>query len=90
MFKSKFMNICNKNGVTTENAKKAWEKIKYLAEHIEKNWDDMERLEFMSQEKRLQLREIAAEKGTEYTPRELDELVDFIILIKKTVKDWKD
>ena len=79
------MNLCQKNGVPIENAKKAWNKIQLLSEHIKKNWDDIEVLEYMSQDKRLKLRQLAAEKGTEYTPKELDELVDFIILVKHSI-----
>lgn len=85
MSKIVFMNLCQKNGVPIENAKRAWNKIQQLSEHIKKNWDSIELLEYMSPDKRLKLRQFAAEKGTEYTPKELDELVDFILLVKHSI-----
>jgi hypothetical protein len=90
MSKSIFINLCKSRGVSTENAKKAWDKIKFLAQYIKKNWDEIEELEYMSQDKKLELRRFAAEKGTEYTPDELEELVKFICLVKRNIKDWEE
>jgi len=88
MSKTIFMNFCRERGVSKENAKNAWEKLQFLVNHIKENWDDITRLEYMPQDKRLELRRYAAEQGTEYTPAELDDLINFISLVKKDIKSW--
>ena len=90
MSKTIFLNLCKKNGVPKENATKAWEKLKFLAEHIKNNWEDFQALDYLTPDKILKLRTCAAEKGTEYTPNEIKELLNFVSIVKKHIDRWED
>ena len=80
--KMAFIERCRKNGISENKALSAWEKIKNIEEYIENNWDFFQDMREFSRQKKLGLRQIAAEHGNEYTPDELDNLIEVIGLIQ--------
>ena len=86
MDKQEFFSRCKHCGISPSNALQAWNKIQKLEGHIKKNWKVFELMQKYPKDKRLKLREYAAERGFEYTPDELNNLIEFIGLIQENMK----
>jgi DNA relaxase NicK len=82
MPKENFINICLKNGISIENAKMIWDKFQDLEYYINTHWDICENLQKMSQKEQLNIRQIAAEKGIEWTPQEIKKMIDFLSVVQ--------
>jgi hypothetical protein len=85
MSEQDFIKKCEENGISQINAKQAWEKLQILECHIKNNWALFENLQKYEKNQRLDLRRFAAEKGFEYTTKEVDELIEIIGLIQKNI-----
>ena len=82
MHKLDFIQVCLSYGISEENAQEAWKKIENLQKKIRNNWNLIEQMRDRNPSERLSLRKIAAEAGIEYTPSEVDDLINVIGLIQ--------
>lgn len=87
MSKKDFLIRCGELGIPLNNAIQAWDKLQNLERHITKNWKLFEIMQKYSKNEKLKLREYAAEQGFEYTPAELDELIEIIGIIQENIKN---
>jgi hypothetical protein len=79
MSKEQFVEFCLDNFEITENhASDVWDKYQDFKNHIQKNWDNIKDMRSFSKEERLALRTQASNHGQEYTPDEIDRLIEFI------------
>ena len=86
MGKEEFVSRCLQHGIKEETADKAWHKLQDLEKHILNNWESFEKLQKYSKDKKLRLREYAAERGFEYTPDELDKLIKVIGTVQRNME----
>lgn len=82
MSKLDFIQVCLSHGIPEENAQEAWTRLSNLKGKIRKNWDLIEQMRERDPTERLTLRKVAAEMGIEYTPSEVDNLIDVIGIIQ--------
>lgn len=82
MSKLDFVQVCLSRGISAEKAQEAWEKVRKLKKRIRNNWDLIEQLREKDENERLMLRMVAAETGVEYTPSEIDQLIDVIGIVQ--------
>lgn len=85
--KIQFIQTCLSHGIPIENAEKAWKKLKSLKTKISTHWDHFEQLREKEPAERLKLREVAAERGIEWTPAEVDDLIEIIGIIQDQMNE---
>ncbi len=88
--KIEFIQACMNKGIAADNAEKAWEKVQSLIIKINSNWEYFKKLREKTPIERLYLRQTAAEMGTEWTPKEVDELINIIGTIQDQIKHEKN
>lgn len=80
--KADFIERCRENGISKSKALAAWKRIQNLENFIKKNWDFFRDMREFSRDRRLAIRQTAAEHGNEYTPDELDGLIEIIGMVQ--------
>jgi hypothetical protein len=80
--KEEFFRRCKENNVPRCKAISAWKRIQNLEKYISDNWNLFTDMREYSKEEKLILRTKAAEHGNEYTPEELDDLIEVIGMVQ--------